>query len=166
MYNKKISTFYRIEQAIQSPVGYSNSPMKPYLLMNKINSMNLSSYFEIKNLMQLREILQKRLKMNLNHSLTKIFKLPMKEITLRVISKESIPKLVPMVCNGILNLRTPFVIQIPAFTMLKNILWKILAPFVFLPPVVFTMPHHNQGEVFAHFQVKQFQLSNFMKTKL
>ncbi len=49
MYNKKISTFYRIEQAIQSPVGYSNSPMKPYLLMNKINSMNLSSYFEIKN---------------------------------------------------------------------------------------------------------------------
>lgn len=49
MYNKKVSTFYRAEQAIQSPVGFSNSPMKPFLLMNKINSMNLSSYFDIKN---------------------------------------------------------------------------------------------------------------------
>ncbi len=49
MYNKKVSVFYRAEQAIQNPVGFSNSPMKPFLLMNKINSMNLSSYFDIKN---------------------------------------------------------------------------------------------------------------------
>jgi len=49
MYKKKVTAFYRAEQAIQNPVGFSNSPMKPFLLMNKINSMNLSSYFEIKN---------------------------------------------------------------------------------------------------------------------
>jgi acetoin utilization deacetylase AcuC-like enzyme len=48
-YNSKINTFYREEQAIQKPVGFSKSPMKPFLLMQKIKEMKMDNYLKIHN---------------------------------------------------------------------------------------------------------------------
>jgi acetoin utilization deacetylase AcuC-like enzyme len=48
-YKSKINTFYREEQAIQKPVGFSNSPMKPYLLMQKIKELKIDSHLNVLN---------------------------------------------------------------------------------------------------------------------
>jgi hypothetical protein len=48
-YNSKITTFYTENQAIKEPVGVSHSPMKPFLLMEKIGKSKLSNSFEIQS---------------------------------------------------------------------------------------------------------------------
>ena len=48
-YYNKYTTFYTRKQANKKPVGYSDSPMKPFLLMKKIKEMDLSYLFQINN---------------------------------------------------------------------------------------------------------------------
>lgn len=47
LYEKKLRTFYTDKQAIRKPVGTSRSPLKPYLLMEKLKVYQLDSYFDI-----------------------------------------------------------------------------------------------------------------------
>jgi len=48
-YLPKLVTFYTENQAVREPVGFSRSPMKPYLLMNKIEGETFSKYFEVQD---------------------------------------------------------------------------------------------------------------------
>ncbi len=48
-YESKLLTFYTENQAVKKPVGLSRSPMKPYLLMEKIKDSKLSDSFAIQS---------------------------------------------------------------------------------------------------------------------
>jgi len=47
MYSSKLYTFYTEQQAIKEAVGLSRSPMKPYLLMEKLKKSSLSDFLEV-----------------------------------------------------------------------------------------------------------------------
>jgi acetoin utilization deacetylase AcuC-like enzyme len=49
MHTNKITTFYNEKQAIKKPIGYSHSPLKPYLLMEKLNKSGVSKFLTIKS---------------------------------------------------------------------------------------------------------------------
>lgn len=47
LYKNQYHTFYTKKQAVRKPVGYSRSPMKPFLLMKHIEELNLGHYFTL-----------------------------------------------------------------------------------------------------------------------
>lgn len=47
LFNPKLHRFYTEKQAIREEVGTSRSPMKPYLLMNRIRNTGLFNSLEI-----------------------------------------------------------------------------------------------------------------------
>ena len=49
MHTNKITTFYTKKQAITKPIGFSHSPLKPYLLMEKMKKSGLSKHLDIQS---------------------------------------------------------------------------------------------------------------------
>ena len=49
MHTNKITTFYTKKQAITEPIGFSHSPLKPYLLMEKMKKVGLNNHLDIQS---------------------------------------------------------------------------------------------------------------------